>query len=98
MKKNNRFTDSGPSFFSFSCPFSSFFFLFFCRSLNLLCGTITTKTIRLSHTAPLNSDLTTLVNTADMKISWKIAERSEQILLQGQIRWKEDNFSFLDCI
>lgn len=27
-----------------------------------------------------------------------IAERSEWILRQGQIRWKEDKISFPDCI
>ena len=59
---------------------------------------MTTLTIRLLHTTPLNSDLTTLVITADAEISRKIAECSDRILLQGQIRWKEDNFKFPDCI
>jgi len=59
---------------------------------------MTTQKKRLLHTAPSNSDLTTLVNTADAEISKKIVERSERILLQGQIRWKEDNFNFPDCI
>jgi hypothetical protein len=55
------------------------------------------KNKAIAHT-PSNSDLTTLVNTADTEISKKIVERSERILLQGQIRWKEHNFNFPDCI
>ena len=74
------------------------FFLFFRRALNILFGTMTTLTIRLLHTAPSNSDLTTLVITADAEISWKIVECSDRILLQGQIRWKEDNFKVSDYI
>ena len=50
------------------------------------------------HTAPSNLDLTTLVNTADAEISKMIVECSDRILLQGQIRWKEDNFKFPYCI
>ena len=74
------------------------FFFFFCRTLNILFGTMTTQTIRLLHTAPLNSDLTTLVITADVEISKKIMEHSERIFLKGQMHWKEDNFIFPDCI
>jgi hypothetical protein len=59
---------------------------------------MTTQTIRLLHTASSKSDLTTLVNTADAEISKMIVECSDRILLQGQIRWKEDNFKFPDCI
>jgi hypothetical protein len=83
---------------SFSCLFLLLFLSFFCRGLNVLFGTMTTQTIRLLHTASSKSDLTTLVNTADAKISKMIVECSDRILLQGQIRWKEDNFKFLDCI
>jgi cytoskeletal protein RodZ len=57
--------------------FLSFFFFVF-RDLNLLFGTMKTqkKNKAIAHT-PSNSDLTTLVNTADTKISKKIVERSE---------------------
>ena len=53
------------------------FFSFFRRALNILFGTMTTLTIRLLHTAPSNSDLTTLVITADAEISRKIVEHLE---------------------
>jgi triphosphoribosyl-dephospho-CoA synthetase len=59
---------------------------------------MTTQTIRLLLTAPLKSDLTNLVNKEGAEISTMIAERSERILRQGQIRWKEDKISFPDCI
>ena len=40
---------------------------------------MTTLTIRLLHTAPSNSDLTTLVNTADAEIFKIIVECSDRI-------------------
>jgi len=94
-EENNRFS---PFFLLLLLSFFSSFFLFFRRALNILFGTMTTLTIRLLHTAPSNSDLTTLVITADAEISRKIVECSDRILLQGQIRWKEDNFKFSDYI
>ena len=90
-KENNRFS---PFFLLLLLSF----FLLFHRALNILIGTMTTLTIRLLHTAPSNSDLTTLVIIADAEISRKIVECSDRILLQGQIRWKEDNFKFSDYI
>jgi hypothetical protein len=59
---------------------------------------MTTQTIRILVTAPLKLDLTNLVNIEGPEISMMIAERSEWILSQGQIRWKEDKISFPDCI
>ena len=59
---------------------------------------MTTQTITLLHTTPLNSDLITPVITVDAEISRKIVEHSEQIFLKGKMHWKEDNFIFLDCI
>ena len=94
-EENNRFS---PFFLLLLLSFFLLFLSFFCRGLNVLFGTMTTQTIRLLYTAPSNLDLTTLVNTADAEISKMIVECSDQILLQGQICWKEDNFKFPDCI
>ena len=74
-EENNRFS---PFFLLLLLVFfSSSSFSFFRRALNILFGTMTTQTIRLLHTAPSNSDLTTLVITTDAEISRKIVECSD---------------------
>jgi len=79
-EENNRFS---PFFLLLLLSFFLLFLSSFCRGLNVLFGTMTTQTIRLLYTAPSNSDLTTLVNTADAEISKMIVECSDRILLQG---------------
>jgi hypothetical protein len=93
-EENNRFNHF---FLLLLLSFSSSFSFFFLQRPKCFIWYYDNPNSKAIAPTSSKSDLT-LVNTADLKISKMIVECSDQILLQGQIRWKEDNFKFPECI
>jgi hypothetical protein len=84
-----------------SLPFLSFFsfflFLFFFRSINLSAKSCNNQHKRIVVHSHFKLILIFRDSDSRSRISKAIAECSERIFDQGQIRWKEHELSFTDC-